>query len=433
MNYSLGIDIGTSKICCCVLALEKMEFVEVFQFANTFNVKSNESFERLQDPQGIVNALLPKISEFEEKYKPISIGISTQMHGILYLDKDGNSTGPLYTWQDLRGSLNYNFENTYSDKLENITGYKLPTGYGMLTHFVNFCKNQIPQNAVKLCTIGDYLAMKLTGEKSPIMHISNAHSLGLFDILSNDFDKKAVSTLNFDKDYLPKVTALTKTIGKTKQGTKVAVAIGDNQASFIGAVTHPENSILINIGTGSQISICTDKAVYYKGLELRPLSEDKYLLCGAALCGGRAYALLENFFRKITETVTGKPCENAYMAMAECYDKNLTDKLIVDTRFDGTRDDVDIKGSIKNLSVENFTPAHFIEGVLNGMAEELFNLFKPFNDVEKRDFKYLVCSGNGVRKNKALREILSKKFNAKVQMPTNEEEAALGAALFSNS
>ena len=27
------------------------------------------------------------------------------MHGILYVDADGNAVSPLYTWQDARGSL----------------------------------------------------------------------------------------------------------------------------------------------------------------------------------------------------------------------------------------------------------------------------------------------------------------------------------------
>ena len=30
---------------------------------------------------------------------------SQQMHGIVYVDKEGNCVSPLYTWQDARGSI----------------------------------------------------------------------------------------------------------------------------------------------------------------------------------------------------------------------------------------------------------------------------------------------------------------------------------------
>ena len=41
----------------------------------------------------------------------------------------------------------------------------------------------------------------------------------------------------------------------------------------------------------------------------------------------------------------------------------------------------------------------------------------------------LVCSGNGIRLNRALQKIVSKKFGAEIKIPLYEEEAAYGAAL----
>ena len=41
----------------------------------------------------------------------------------------------------------------------------------------------------------------------------------------------------------------------------------------------------------------------------------------------------------------------------------------------------------------------------------------------------LVGSGNGIRRNKLLAEIISKFFNMPLNVPVNVEEAALGAAI----
>ena len=43
---------------------------------------------------------------FLDQYPEVKrIGLTGQMHGILYVDKAGRCVSPLYTWQDGRGSL----------------------------------------------------------------------------------------------------------------------------------------------------------------------------------------------------------------------------------------------------------------------------------------------------------------------------------------
>ena len=41
----------------------------------------------------------------------------------------------------------------------------------------------------------------------------------------------------------------------------------------------------------------------------------------------------------------------------------------------------------------------------------------------------LVCSGNGIRKNAALRRVVSELFGCEIKIPLFEEEASFGAAL----
>lgn len=105
------------------------------------------------------------VREFQSQYKDIKgIGITGQMHGIVYTDIQGNAVSPLYTWQDGRGNLNYRENQSYAAYLSDITGCPVATGYGLVTHFYNVQNRLVPTNATKLCTIMDYAVMKLSGK-----------------------------------------------------------------------------------------------------------------------------------------------------------------------------------------------------------------------------------------------------------------------------
>ena len=60
------------------------------------------------------------------------------------------------------------------------------------------------------------------------------------------------------------------------------------------------------MGTGGQISILSDQYFAEKGIEARPFLNGKYLLVGSSLCGGKSYALLEQFFRRVVKAATGE-------------------------------------------------------------------------------------------------------------------------------
>ena len=60
-----------------------------------------------------------------------------------------------------------------------------------------------------------------------------------------------------------------------------------------------EGELLINIGTGSQISIVSSHPITAENVESRPYVDGKYLIVGAALCGGRAYSILKDFYKAI--------------------------------------------------------------------------------------------------------------------------------------
>ena len=284
----------------------------------------------------------------------------------------------------------------------------------------------MPQNAVQICTIMDYLGMVLTGEKRPLVHSSNAASSGFYDAEAGGFIKEDLERLGVDIGILPTVTEYFTFLGEYR-GRLVSVAIGDNQASFLGAVYDMENTVLVNIGTGGQISVLSDHCFMAENIEARPFTKGKYLLAGSSLCGGRAYATLEKFF-KIYAQAMGVTEINHYVVMEKLLEtREETERLIVDTRFSGTRSESERRGKIEGISTENFTPAALIYGVLEGMAQELYDMYQVIvAETDQRKVK-MIASGNGIRKNVWLQRILSQKFHMSVQLTEYEEEAAVGA------
>ena len=116
-------------------------------------------------------------------------------------------------------------------------------------------------------------------------------------------------------------------------------------------------------------------------------------------------------------------------AMYEYIDRLLENKtettLVADCRFCGTRNDPSVRGAITNLSEQNFTPADFALAVLNGISGELYEMYKS----GCKKAKHLVCSGNGMRKNAALRRVTAEMFGCDIKIPLYAEEASYGAAL----
>jgi sedoheptulokinase len=445
-------------------------------------------YESIQDPGVILGIVLDICGRMCGSFMPVkAIGISCQMHGILYTDGDGNAASPLYTWQDGRGELPAAEGVSHAELLESLSGHcGLATGYGAVTHFYNARNGIVPPGAVGFCSIGDYAAMRLSGRKDRVTHASNAASFGLYDLAKDMFDADAIKKAGMDASFFPVVETGCALFGETLgtlsdanasateskneaatagidftiagrigAGIPVSLCIGDNQAGFIGSVAKPDDMALINIGTGGQISVAGTKDMgcgghFHRGMgiegggnhpggiemgrggyEVRPLAGDRFLRVGSTLCAGRAYAALERFFASALKMAGAAAEDRLYGAMGALLDNMESvdaDGLEVSAQFGGTRADPGLRGSITNIGIHNFTPAHLTRGLLRGIAGELYDLYASMGAAGSRGL--LAGAGNGLRKNPHLRKAISERFGLPVAIPKHTEEAAYGSALF---
>ena len=227
---------------------------------------AGQPWERKQDARGIEHAALSLLDGLLQEFPDIGcVGLTGQMHGIVYVDAAGQLLSPLYTWQDETGAQPGPDGKSTAARLTARTGYPLASGYGLVTLACHQAAGTIPNGAAAVCTIADYLAMRLSGRTAPCLTPSMAASLGLFD--GTDFDREAVRRAGLPERLLPEVSEKAELTGDR---LRVFAALGDNQASFLGAGQGRLDAPLVNIGTGSQFSFFTKERRTVPGLETRP-------------------------------------------------------------------------------------------------------------------------------------------------------------------
>lgn len=232
---SIGIDLGTTSISVNVVSFPGLtvwgkETLETGGF-----LESPHSWERAQDPKSILFRVRQVLDSLLDQCPDVAaIGLTGQMHGILYVDGEGNALSPLYTWQDGRGGLPLS-QGKSACQLLGEKGARCAPGYGMGTHLYNLKMGLVPPGAQSFCTLADWLGVALTGRERPLLHQSQAAALGLYDSASRSFQEEIARSVGMNPALFPSVTGELSLLGEYR-GVPVSVSLGDNQASFLGSV-----------------------------------------------------------------------------------------------------------------------------------------------------------------------------------------------------
>ena len=418
----VGIDIGTSNIGMVLVDGSTRKAIVSKTFRNDSFIPGNE---KIQDPEKTLEIVKNSLDDLMEKYGKVdAIGLDGQMHGIVYLDENGIAVSPFYTWEYEGGTK----EAIYlSERVGNAN-----VGFGITTHYHLQLNGKIPSTARSFTDIADYIGMRLTGRKRAVVGLDLAASFGCFDLEEQEFRTDLLYRAGVDTEYLPDIIDGHSIMGRTPDGIPVMVAIGDNQASFFGAAGRDyEDALLINLGTAGQISFPAN-LICGRGenVELRPLTQYSYLLVGASLCAGRAYSLLEGFYRNIRGFSDEECFDHMYNDARTFIKKNGMDRIWkIRTTFAGTRSDKDRKGVIENIDEGNFTPGAFAAGILYGIVDELHQYYLEMVKLTGRRARRLVGSGNMMRLNALVQEMCESIFGMKLELSDIREEAAYGSAL----
>ena len=422
----IGIDIGTTSVSAAVWDDETRQLITARTREHRAGLPSERNGEVIQDPGIIVRYAEELLQELISLYPEVcGIGISTQMHGILYADDNGQAVSPLYTWQNRQEG-----DEEAARKWRKISNTSVYPGYGLLTVLMHAQNDCIPASAAQISGIGEYFAVKITGRKKAVFDPTMAASLGFYDVRTGSFCKEAMREAGIPERLFPEVCPEHTVFGMYR-GIPVMAPLGDNQASFLGTPGTDLYIPLVNIGTGSQVSVLTDTCVRIPGIETRPFPGNRYLLAGSALAGGRAYAAVHDFFASFAEAA-GCAETDIYALMEKLgrEAEGQADPMIMDTRLSGTREDPGITGSLQNIRIGNLTPGGLVQAVLRGMSEELYTMYETIQKAAGGNTEVILTAGNAVTHNPLLQEILREIFRKEIRIPEVREAAAVGAAMY---
>ena len=479
-----GLDVGTTSVAAVALSTDGAVRAAKSR-EHGADLTPSEDWESLQDPQSIFETACGLLGELEaEAGTPDALGVCCQMHGAVYTGPDGKAVSPLYTWLDGRGDLpavEFGGGESYAARLSRLSSRALSTGFGAVTHHVLSQWQHVPKNAGRLMTIGDYVAARLCGATRPLTDATPAHSLGIYDAAEGRWDENLCELANLGPELLPEVVpsgAILGEVGETfgsirrrapgggkPAGIPVAVATGDNPAGFLGTVGDPTNTAALSIGTSGQITVLLEEAASIPTVDVRPFPGNRFIGVGASLTGGKSYAILRSFFEKALESFGGGTEAVSYERMnelaaaayrrleAETEDEAARNETlrrqeglelrpqsgplrdprapIVDTRFQGSRVEPDARGRILNLDGANFEPGMLTLAMLGGMVGELRMYYKAFPEQVRRNMSRVAVTGNAIRRNPLLQQIISDYFDSPVAVRRHSEEAAVGAAMVS--
>jgi len=448
MDLILGVDFGTSKIAFVLIDVHTCKIIDHRSYPTEALVgfenprRKEQSIEKLKKAfyVGIKDMLKSRGDTF------LSIGLTGQMHGILGVDREGGAVTDFVTWQDERGLEQGKSGKTIIEEMEERGGERaVAAGYGIVTLYDWVTRKQ-SKDISCICTLPDFFGMLLAGQNRPLIDFTMAHSIGCFDQLSSGWDFEYIQSLGIDTKYFPDAVPPVSVYGKLKdrmvlslihnRTVPISVPIGDNQASFIGSVHDYFSTLLLNIGTGSQISFGVrsldeiDDVQELDGYDViaRPFIENACLIAGSALSGGVVYTALLDFFRKTGEELFKIHDFGSLWEKMEklAWQGSAERGLRVYPLFAGKRSNPEARGAIEEISLTNLSPSNLIYGTLKGMV----GLLKDMVDSRiVESMEHIVGSGNGMRKNAVLRKIASDLFHREIMIPLHEEEAAIGAAI----
>ena len=412
-------------------------------------LEDGDAFSYTMDVEKLISLSMQIYEELLEKSpgRPNGVCVTGQMHGIVYVDAEGKAVSPLYTWMDMRGNQPRTEKESYAQYYGRLSGYPLKPGYGVLTHIYNVRNGLVPENMEKLCTIMDFLTMRLCGEKTPLIDPSAAMSLGIFDMKTNGFDLHALTRIRRDfleldggkenawaleLERFPEIKETGSFLGHTKEGLLVLNSIGDNQAGTYWAIQLREDVIFLNIGTSGQVSAlssCLTEDVP-ADLELRPYVDGRYLFVGAMLNGGNVYQKLKDFFSEILVVFGSEPKVDLYTKMNKILEENPPeeDGIQAETCLLGMRSDPNKTGNITGITLSNFNVTSFLNAFAEGILKEGYEMYLQIPESIRKKHKEIAVAGNLLRRSKPFCLRAQKRFGLYVKEMGMAEEAAAGAA-----
>jgi hypothetical protein len=376
-------------------------FIKIFNSDTQHIKRINLENTNIINLKKIKDLILSNIDSKSEK-----IYLSCQMHGFVLYNNDKNIT-EFITWKT-KSTRNYIKEIISNEEFKNITGLDCRNDLPINNIYDYFIKNNINNTTIYVKNISEAI---LDYDLSNT-HITMACGNGFLDINNNTYHDKFIKlfydkfkiNLNFDNPINNII--INGHFIKNNKPIPVYCGIGDFQASLVG-INH--NELYINMATGSQMAILSDKLEFTKYTNYRSFFKNKTLKCITHIPSGRFLNIFLNTFDDL-------------FIFDLSVDDIINSDLIIDTNiFDGNI-------SITNINFNNFTKKNIIASIFRSYLDQYIYIYNNYfidNNINK-----IILSGGIAKKIFFIKEYFELKLKKKIYMKNNCDDDSINGLLY---
>lgn len=447
MPYLIGIDIGTSGTKTILIDETGRVIARALAEYPLYSPKPQWSE---QDPGDWWRATIATVSRVLEisKIDPKEvkgIGLSGQMHGSVFLDKDGKVLRRALLWNDQRTQTECDWITATVGQERIVQLISNPVLTGFTVGKIIWLRNHEPKVYAKVSKVllpKDYIRYELTGEYAT--EVSDASGTALFNVRKRVWSEEMLDAIGIPLAWMPKAYESPEISGRISAaaaaatglapGTPVVGGGGDQAAGAVGNGIVETGIVSSTVGTSGVVFAFSDQPVVDPQLRLHTFCHavpDKWHLMGVMLSAGGSLQWYRDAFcqpEKVVASALGKDPYELICAEAEGAPVG-TEGLVFLPYLTGERApyaDPNARGVLFGLSRRS-ERSHVARAILEGVSYGLRDSFEIMEGM-RLPIRQVRASGGGAR-SRAWRQIQADVTGYTHVTINVEEGPALGVAL----
>ncbi len=448
MSAMLGIDIGTSGTKTLAIDAEGQILASAME---TYPCHVPKPLWSEQDPNDWWEATVKSVRQVLRKARlkaadVKAIGLSGQMHGSVFLDKDNKIVRRAILWNDQRTAAECaEIEQRAGGRRSLIEMVANPALTGFTAPKILWLRNHEPKHFArtrKILLPKDEIRRRLTGEFAT--DASDASGMLLLDVAKRNWSKELLSRLELDTDLLATVYESEQVTGNlTPEAARllglstecvVVGGAGDCAAGAVGNGIVQRGVLSTSIGTSGVMFVHSDDVKIDPEGRVHTFCHavhGKWHMMGVTLAAGGSLQWFRNELCQNDVALAKRLKKDVYDLLTEeaAATSKGADGLFFLPYLSGERTphaDPDARGSFVGLTMAH-TRGHVIRAIMEGVAYSMRDSLDIFEQLGV-PIRQIRASGGGSR-SPLWRQIQADVFGRKVATINSEEGPAYGVAL----
>ncbi|MCK4355923.1 xylulokinase [Candidatus Bipolaricaulota bacterium] len=447
MELLLGVDLGTTGAKALLITKRGEILAQHTEAYPLYHPRPGWAEQHAEDWwEAVIHSIRAVLGQPDVQSKQVvALALSGQMHGSVFLDKEGAVIRPPILWCDTRTTAQCREITDWVGEPRLLKLVGNPALEGFTAPKVLWLQENEPGNYRKMKTLllpKDYIVWRLTGRR--ITDVSDAAGTLLFDVHKRRWSRELLELLKIDPTILPEVLESADVVGPItseaarltglSQGVHVVAGGADNACSAVGNGIVEEGVVSSSIGSSGVILAHTESPKQDPFGRLHTFNHavpGKWYLMGVMLAAGLSLKWYKETFGDLETQLAEQAGVTPYSLLdQEAEHAPLgCEGLIFLPYLNGERTphrDARARGAFIGVS-QRHDRKHFVRAILEGVAFGLRDSLELVRGLGV-PVKEVRLTGGGAAST-LWSQIQAEVFGVPASVVEKEEGPAFGAAL----